>query len=66
MKRIYGAFIPNVIRKSTQLFIIYTLDVFRFLKNILYLQMKELFDSTASQNAEIRTVAKSLPLLFLK
>ena len=32
---------------------------------MLYLQMKELFDSIATQNAEIRTVAKSLPL-FLK
>lgn len=30
-----------------------------------YLQMKELFDSIATQNAEFRTVAKSLPL-FLK
>lgn len=29
------------------------------------LQKKELFDSIATQNAEIRTVAKSLPL-FLK
>ena len=36
-----------------------------FGKNTLYLQMKELFDSIATQNAEIRTVAKSLPL-FLK
>lgn len=34
-------------------------------KKMLYLQMKELFDSIATQNAEIRTVAKSLPL-FLK
>lgn len=32
---------------------------------MLYLQMKELFDRIATQNAEIRTVAKSLPL-FLK
>lgn len=30
----------------------------------LYLQMKELFDSIAMQNAEIRTVANSLPLLL--
>ena len=36
-----------------------------FRKKMLYLQMKELFDSIATQNAEIRTVAKSL-LLFLK
>ena len=36
-----------------------------FRKKILYLQMKELFDSIATQNAEFRTVAKSLPL-FLK
>ena len=36
-----------------------------FRKKISYLQMKELFDSIATQNAEIRTVAKSL-LLFLK
>jgi hypothetical protein len=28
------------------------------------LQMKELFDSIATQNAEIRTVANSLPLLL--
>ncbi len=32
---------------------------------MLYLQMKELFDSIAIQNAEIRTAVKSLPL-FLK
>jgi hypothetical protein len=31
---------------------------------MLYLQMKELFDSIATQNAEIRTVANSLPPLF--
>lgn len=36
-----------------------------FRKKILHLQLKELFDSIATQNAEIRTVAKSLPL-FLK
>ena len=36
-----------------------------FQKKILYLPLKELFDSIATQNAEIRTVAKSL-LLFLK
>ena len=36
-----------------------------FRKKILYLPLKELFDSIATQNAEIRTVAKSLPL-FLK
>ncbi|EYB12115.1 hypothetical protein M119_4704 [Bacteroides fragilis str. 3783N1-6] len=28
------------------------------------MQMKELFDSIATQNAEIRTVAKSLPLFL--
>ena len=31
---------------------------------MLYLQMKELFDSIATQNAEIRTVANSLPPLL--
>ena len=36
-----------------------------FQEKILYLPLKELFDSIATQNAEIRTVAKSL-LLFLK
>ena len=35
-----------------------------FGKKILYLQMEELFDSIATQNAEIRTVAKSSPLFF--
>lgn len=35
-----------------------------FRKKMLYLQMKELFDSIATQNAEIRTVANSLPLLL--
>ena len=35
-----------------------------FRKKKLYLQMKELFDSIATQNAEIRTVANSLPLLL--
>ena len=35
-----------------------------FRKKMLYLQMKELFDSIATQNAEIRTVAKSLLLLL--
>ena len=35
-----------------------------FEKKMLYLQMKELFDSIATQNAEIRTVANSLPLLL--
>ena len=35
-----------------------------FRKKMLYLQMKELFDSIATQNAEIRTVANSLPPLF--
>ena len=35
-----------------------------FRKKILYLQLKELFDSIATQNAEIRTVANSLPPLF--
>ncbi|WP_417139992.1 hypothetical protein, partial [Phocaeicola sp.] len=36
-----------------------------FRKKMLYLQLEELCDSIATQNAEIRTVAKSLPL-FLK
>ena len=39
--------------------------IVRTFEKKLYLQMKELFDSIATQNAEIRTVAKSL-LLFLK
>ena len=42
-----------------------TVDSSYFRKKMSYLQMKELFDSIATQNAEIRTVAKSL-LLFLK
>ena len=41
------------------------IDSSHFRKKMLYLQMKELFDRIATQNAEIRTVAKSLPL-FLK
>ena len=36
-----------------------------FIKLSPKVQMEELFDSIATQNAEIRTVAKSLPL-FLK
>ena len=39
--------------------------IVRTFEKKLYLQMKELFDSIATQNAEIRTVAKSL-FLFLK
>ena len=39
--------------------------IVRTFEKKLYLQMKELFDSIATQNAEFRTVAKSLPL-FLK
>ena len=35
-----------------------------FREKMWYLQMKELFDSIATQNAEIRTVAKSLLLLL--
>ena len=41
-----------------------TVDSSYFRKKMLYLQMKELFDSIATQNAEIRTVAKSLPSLL--
>lgn len=36
-----------------------TVDSSYFRKKMLYLQIKELFDSIATQNAEIRTVAKS-------
>jgi hypothetical protein len=35
-----------------------------FRKKKLYLQMKELFDSIATQNAEIHTIANSLPPLL--
>lgn len=35
-----------------------------FRKKSLYLHLKELFDSIVMQNAEIHTVANSLPLLF--
>ena len=38
--------------------------IVRTFEKKLYLQMKELFDSIATQNAEIRTVANSLPLLL--
>ena len=39
--------------------------MFGILKRYSNFAKKELFDSIATQNAEIRTVAKSLPL-FLK
>jgi hypothetical protein len=39
----------------------FTLFVF---SNIDYLCTQELFDNIAPQNAEIRTVPKSLPLIF--
>ncbi len=35
-----------------------------FRKKILYLSHKKLFDSIVAQNAEIRTVANSQPLLL--
>ena len=35
-----------------------------FEKDAIFAKMKELFDSIATQNAEIRTVANSLPPLF--
>lgn len=41
-----------------------TVDSSYFRKKMSYLQMKELFDSEATQNAEICIVAKSLPLFF--
>ena len=38
--------------------------IVRTFEKKLYLQMKELFDSIATQNAEIHTIANSLPPLL--
>lgn len=43
----------------------FLIEILLFIIFVLTLHLEELFDSIATQNAEIRTVAKSLPL-FLK
>lgn len=43
----------------------FLMEILLFIIFVLTLHLEELFDSIATQNAEIRTVAKSLPLFLV-